>query len=101
MVSYQLPIHDIAATVERGPMGGVGRLQILQLPVFPAELGVPDYRDERYDPLFSAIPETGVPICCHIGMNTPLDGLARRDPTPQRGSSSRSRSRPPRRSACG
>ncbi len=57
----------------------------LQLPVYPAELGVPDYWDERYDPLFAAIQETDLPICCHIGMNTQLDDLARRDPTPQKG----------------
>ena len=27
----------------------------------------------------------GSPICCHIGMNTMLDDLAQRDPTPQKG----------------
>ena len=57
----------------------------LQLPVFPAEFGLPDYYDDRYDRLFSAIEETGLPVCCHIGLNTSLDGLSRRDPTPQKG----------------
>ena len=33
----------------------------------------------------AAIQETGLPICCHIGLNTELDDLARRDPTPQKG----------------
>ena len=54
-------------------------------PVFPAELGLPDYWEQRYAPLWEAIQETDLPICCHIGMNTQLDDLARRDPTPQKG----------------
>ena len=57
----------------------------LQLPVYPAELGLPDYWDTRYDPLWAAISETGLPICCHIGINTSLENLAKRDPTPQKG----------------
>ena len=75
----------------------------LQLPVFPAELGLPDYYDERYDPLCGAIQETGLPICCHIGLNTALDDLARRDPTPATALtvSVHRRSTAPRRSACG
>ena len=44
-----------------------------------------DYWDARYEPLFAAIQESGLPICCHIGMNTMLDDLAQRDPTPQKG----------------
>jgi uncharacterized protein len=83
IVNYQVPIHDIDVAI-----GEVERLshaggKSLQLPVFPAELGLPDYFDERYDRLFAAISETGLPITCHIGLNTALDGLARRDPTPR------------------
>ena len=55
------------------------------MPVFPAEFGLPDYYEERYDRLFSAIEDTGLPVCCHIGLNTSLDDLSRRDPTPQKG----------------
>ena len=85
IVSYQIPIHDIevaVAEVERvAAFGG----KSLQLPVFPAELGLPDYYDERYRPLFAAIAATGLPICCHIGLKTTLDDVARRDPTPNKG----------------
>lgn len=85
IVSYQIPIHDIdmaVAEVQRVvALGG----KSLQLPVFPNELGLPDYYDERYTPLFSLIEETGLPICCHIGLNTSLDDLSRRDPTPNKG----------------
>ena len=83
VMSYQVPIHDIdvaVAEVERIASSGG---KSLQLPVFPSELGLPDYFDERYDRLFSVIAETGLPICCHIGLNTALDGLADRDPTPR------------------
>lgn len=84
VVSYQIPIHDVASAVQEvqrvASVGG----RSLQLPVFPAELGVPDYYDRCYDPLWSAISETGLPICCHIGLNTALDDLTRRDPTAQK-----------------
>jgi predicted TIM-barrel fold metal-dependent hydrolase len=85
LVSYQIPIGDIEYAVTEvqrvAAMGG----KSLQLPVFPTELGLPDYFHERYWPLWSAIEETGLPICCHIGLNTNLDDLTRRDPTPQKG----------------
>ncbi len=85
VVSYQIPIHDVAAAVDEvhrvAALGG----KSLQLPVFPTELGQPDYFHERYDPLWSAISETSFPMCCHIGLNTALDDLTRRDPTPQNG----------------
>jgi predicted TIM-barrel fold metal-dependent hydrolase len=57
----------------------------LQLPLFPNELGVPDYWHERYDPLWSTIQEAELPICCHIGQNASLADLGRRDPTPKHG----------------
>ena len=85
VVSYQIPIHDIdAAVAEVERVVGLGA-KSLQLPVFPNEFGLADYYDERYHPLFSAIQESGLPICCHIGLNTNLDDLTRRDPTPQKG----------------
>jgi uncharacterized protein len=84
VVSYQIPIHDIdAAVAEVRRVAELGA-KSLQLPVFPAELGLPDYYHERYHPLFAVIQEMGLPICSHIGLNTSLDDLTRRDPTPQR-----------------
>lgn len=85
IVSYQVPIHDVDTAVEEVNRAASDGCRSLQLPVFPAELGLPDYWEDRYDPLWSAISETGLPICCHIGLNTALDDLARRDPTPQKG----------------
>jgi predicted TIM-barrel fold metal-dependent hydrolase len=85
VVSYQIPIHDIEAAVQEVTWAASTGCHSLQLPVFPNELGLPDYWDTRYDPLWSVIQETDLPICLHIGLNTALDDLARRDPTPQRG----------------
>ena len=84
-VSYQIPIHDIDFAVSEVQRTAERGGKSLQLPVFPSEFGLPDYYDERYDRLFSAIEETGLPVCCHIGLNTSLDDLSRRDPTPQKG----------------
>jgi predicted TIM-barrel fold metal-dependent hydrolase len=85
VVSYQVPIHDIdVAIAEVKRVVGLNA-KSLQLPVFPSEFGLPEYFDERYDPLFALIEETGLPICCHIGLNTNLDDLSRRDPTPNKG----------------
>ncbi len=85
IVSYQIPIHDVDVAVDEVKRAAAEGCKSLQLPVFPAELGVPDYWDKRYDPLWTAVQDVDLPICCHIGMNTALDDLARRDPTPQKG----------------
>ena len=85
IVSYQIPIHDIDTAVGEVERVAAAGGKSLQLPVFPTELGLPDYVDERYDRLWSAIQTTGLPICCHTGFNTHLDDLQRRDPTPQAG----------------
>ena len=85
IVSYQIPIHDIDGAVAEVKWVASQGGKSLQLPVFPAELGLPDYWDTRYDPLWEVIQETGLPICLHIGLNTQLESLAQRDPTPQKG----------------
>jgi predicted TIM-barrel fold metal-dependent hydrolase len=85
IVSYQVPIHDIDLAMAEVRRVVALDAKSLQLPVFPSEFGLPEYFDERYDPLFELIQETGLPICCHIGLNTNLDDLMRRDPTPNKG----------------
>ncbi|HWE57156.1 MAG TPA: amidohydrolase family protein [Acidimicrobiales bacterium] len=85
VVNYQIPINDIDEAVSEvarvAAMGG----RSLQLPVFPREVGMPDYHDERYDRLWAAVQETDLPLCFHIGLNTAVDDIARRDPTPRLG----------------
>jgi uncharacterized protein len=76
IVNYQIPIHDIEAAVDEVRWAASAGCKSLQLPV---------YWDTRYDPLWTAISDADLPICLHIGLNTALDDLARRDPTPQKG----------------
>jgi len=68
VASYQIPIHDVGIAVDEvqrvAALGG----KSLQLPVYPIELGAPDYYDPVYDPLWAAIQETGLPACFHIGL---------------------------------
>jgi predicted TIM-barrel fold metal-dependent hydrolase len=85
LINYQIPIHDIDAAVDEVRRAADEGCKSLQLPVYPVEVGLPDYWDRRYDPLWAVIQETGLPICLHIGLNTQLDNLAQRDPTPQKG----------------
>src|SRR5215207_1073286 len=68
IASYQIPIHDISIAIDEvhrvAALGG----KSLQLPVYPIELGAPDYYEAVYDPLWAAIQETGLPACFHIGL---------------------------------
>lgn len=68
IASYQIPIHDIGIAVDEvhrvAALGG----KSLQLPVYPIELGAPDYYDPCYDPLWAAIQEVELPACFHIGL---------------------------------
>lgn len=85
VVNYQIPINDIPAAIDEvhrvASMGG----KALQVPVFPNEVGQPDYYDESYAPLWDAVTEVGLPLSCHIGVNNNLDDLTRRDPTAFKG----------------
>lgn len=66
--SYQIPIHDIdVAVAEVLRVASIGG-KSLQLPVHPPELGLPDYWERHWDPLWAAIQETGLPACFHIGL---------------------------------
>ena len=85
VVNAQIPIHDIDEGVKEVRRVAALGFKSLQLPVFPGELGLPDYHDERYGPLFSVIQELDLPICFHIGLNTQLEDLMARDPTPMCG----------------
>ncbi|MEB4209775.1 amidohydrolase family protein [Mycobacterium sp. 94-17] len=85
IVSAQIPLHDIDVAVDEVRWAASAGIKSLQLPVFPAELGLPDYWDDRYYPLWHAISDAGLPVCCHIGLNTQLETVARRDPTPEKG----------------
>ena len=55
----------------------------VHLPNFPSEIGLPDYHERVYDPLWGALQETGISISHHLGNRNWLYDVFRRDPTPQ------------------
>jgi predicted TIM-barrel fold metal-dependent hydrolase len=82
-VSYQVPIIDIDYAVEEVQrLAGFGARSV-HLPNFPSEIGLPDYHDPCYDPLWGALQETGLSISHHLGNRHWLYDIFRRDPTPQ------------------
>jgi predicted TIM-barrel fold metal-dependent hydrolase len=85
VVSYQIPIHDVDMAVNEVRWARANGCKSLQLPVFPAELGLPDYWDTRYDPLWTAVQDADLPVCLHIGLKLGLGDVIARDPTPMRG----------------
>jgi predicted TIM-barrel fold metal-dependent hydrolase len=85
LVSYQIPLIDIDHAVKEVERLAPQGARSVQLPSFPADLGLPDYHDHRYDPLWSALQETGIPISHHLEVKTSLGEIYLRDPTPQKG----------------
>ena len=85
LCAYQLPLYDIdfaVAEVNRlAKLGARG----MQMPIFPAELGLPDFHDKRYDRLWAALEETGITALNHLSLKDSLWDVFRRDPTPQKG----------------
>ena len=82
-VSYQVPIIDIPyAVTEVERLAGLGARSV-HLPYFPSEIGLPDYHDRCYDPLWGVLQETGISISHHLGNRHWLYDIWRRDPTPQ------------------
>jgi predicted TIM-barrel fold metal-dependent hydrolase len=84
-VSYQVPIIDIDYAVKEVlRLADLGARSV-HLPNFPSELGLADYHDPSYDPLWAALSETGVAISHHLGTAPYLYDVFQRDPTPQCG----------------
>jgi predicted TIM-barrel fold metal-dependent hydrolase len=84
-VSYQVPIIDMAYAVsEVSRLASLGARSV-HLPNFPSELGLPDYHDRIYDPLWGLLSETNIAISHHLGNPPHLYKVFQRDPTPQSG----------------
>ena len=82
-VSYQVPVIDVAYAVQEVARLAALGARSVHLPNFPSELGLPDYWDESYDPLWAVLQETGISISHHLGVRNWLFDVFRRDPTPQ------------------
>jgi len=85
LITYQLPLIDVDYAVsEIQRLAALGARSI-QIPNFPSEVGMPDYHDARYEPLWRAFEETGVVVANHLTLKESLWDVFRRDPTPQKG----------------
>lgn len=82
---YILPLHDIDAAVAEVTRIAQEGGRALQLPIYPTEIGLEPYWDERYEPLWGAIQEVGIPVSQHVGSNSYLGDLMQSDPTPAKG----------------
>jgi predicted TIM-barrel fold metal-dependent hydrolase len=83
VVSYQVPVIDIPYAVEEVLRLADLGARAVHLPNFPSEVGLPDYHDPVYDPLWGVLQETGLSISHHLGNRHSLYDVFRRDPTPQ------------------
>ena len=82
-VSFQVPIIEIDYAVEEVQRLASLGARSVHLPNWPHELGLPDYHEDVYDPLWAVLQETGISISHHLGVRYTLYDIFRRDPTPQ------------------
>jgi predicted TIM-barrel fold metal-dependent hydrolase len=83
--AYQVPLMDIEFAVAQVKGLAAEGARAVHIPTFPAEVGLPEYHDERYDPVWATISECGMSISQHLGLVQSLWEVFRRDPTPQKG----------------
>ena len=82
--AYQVPLMDIDFAVKQIEGLAAEGARAIHIPTFPAEVGLPEYHDARYDPVWGTIAESGMSISQHLGLVESLWEIFRRDPTPQK-----------------
>ncbi len=83
--AYQVPLIDVEFAVKQVRALAADGAKAVHIPTFPAEVGLPEYYDERYDPVWATISECDMSISQHLGLVQSLWDVFRRDPTPQKG----------------
>ena len=90
LCAYQLPLYDVEFAVsEVTRLAKDHKARCVQITPFPAEKGLPDVQDKRYDKLWATIQEAGLSIMNHLEVKEDLWGVFRRDPHRRRVSSRR------------
>jgi predicted TIM-barrel fold metal-dependent hydrolase len=82
--AYQVPLIDIDYAVKQVRALAAEGARAVHIPTFPSEVGLPEYHDERYNPLWAEISDADLSISQHLGLVASLWELFRRDPTPQK-----------------
>jgi predicted TIM-barrel fold metal-dependent hydrolase len=85
LTAYQLPLHDVDFAVSEVRRVARQGARCVQMHPFPAELGLPDVHDGRYDPLWAELGEAGIAVLNHLDIKQSMWDVFRRDPTPQKG----------------
>ncbi len=80
---YVLPVNDVPAAVAELGRLAEGGARAVQIPLWPSDAKIPAYYDSVYEPLWSALEETGLPVSLHV---CPPGGRGlSADPTPAKG----------------
>ena len=85
LTAYQIQLFDVDFAVKEVERMAKRGATCVQITPFPAEHGLPDVQDKRYDKLWGAISETGLTILNHLEVPKALWKIFERDPTPQKG----------------
>jgi predicted TIM-barrel fold metal-dependent hydrolase len=82
---YIVPLADVQAAVKEIERVASEGARAILFPLYPTELGLPPYHELRYDPVWAAVQEIGIPISQHVNTNTALNEIKALDPTPTKG----------------
>jgi len=85
LTAYQIQLFDVDFAVKEVERMAARGATCVQITPFPAEHGLPDVQDTRYDKLWGAISEAGLTILNHLEVPKYLWSIFGRDPTPQKG----------------
>ena len=62
-----LPIWDVEASITEVQRTAAKGAKAVSFPENPVPLGLPSFHTDRWDPLFSVVEETGMPLTMHFG----------------------------------
>jgi predicted TIM-barrel fold metal-dependent hydrolase len=86
LCAYQLPLQDVDFAIsEVQRLARDCKARCVQITPYPADKGLPDVHDKRYDKLWATLQETGLSVMNHLELKSEMWGVFRRDPTPQKG----------------
>jgi predicted TIM-barrel fold metal-dependent hydrolase len=85
LTAYQMPLADIAFAVKEVERLATQGARCIQVHPYPSELGLPDFHDPMYEPLWAAAGEHNLTVLNHLEVRASMLEVFKRDPTPQRG----------------
>jgi predicted TIM-barrel fold metal-dependent hydrolase len=71
-----LPVWDVEAAVKEIHRVAAKGAKAVTFPENPAPLGLPSFHTRHWDPVLSALEETGMPMCLHFGSSSLVPGFA-------------------------